>query len=256
MPTTTAALGLLTTAVIIWYLAEWRHCQEQRQSMNLVRNPLALIGIAGQRLWRNGRFVGILICCWLASVGVYRFILDPLVFAPQREQWEASTTLPTPGQSISQLSAASTRAVIIDSGGLTGEGPRYWMWRALPQFRQLSSALSRGGGLIIHILALGVFAGVLLTLWFRRPEWLPAHIRQRLAWPIYLTLGAFLVMAAHTGFGFAAALTRDPLDFSLFHINITSYDRAVNRNNSDAFSIPTYIVHFGDSNASFSYRFN
>ena len=39
MPTTTAVLGLLITAVIIWYLAEWRHCQEQRQSMNLVPNP-------------------------------------------------------------------------------------------------------------------------------------------------------------------------------------------------------------------------
>lgn len=215
MPTTTAALGLVITAVIIWYVAEWRHCEEKQQPMNLVRHPLVLCWIAGQRLWRNRRFVGILICCWLASVGVYRFILDPLVFAPQREQGEETTTLPTSGQSISQLSAASTRGVIIDSGGLTGEGPRYWMWRALPQFRHLSSALSRGGGVIIHILALGVFAGVLLTLWFRRPEWLPAHIRQRLLWPTYLTLAAFLVSATHTGFGFAAALTRDPIDFSV-----------------------------------------
>ena len=215
MPTTTAALGLVITAVIIWYLAEWRHCQEQRQSMTLVRNPLGLLWLAIQQLWRNRPFVGILICCWLASVGVYRFIIDPLVFAPQREQWEETTTLPTSGPSISQPSATSLEAVIIDSGGLVEEGPRYWMWRALPQFRQLSSALPRGGGVIIHILALGVFAGVLLTLWFRQPEWLPAHIRQRLAWPTYLTLGAFLVMAAHTGFGFAAALTRAPLDFSV-----------------------------------------
>lgn len=183
--------------------------------MPLVRNPLALFWLAIQRLWRNRRFVAVLICCWLASVGVYRLILDPLVFAPQREQWEATTTLPTPGPSISQRPATSPEAVVIDSGGLVGEGPRYWMWRALPQFRQLSSALSRGGGVIIHILALGVFAGVLLTLWFRQPEWLPARVRQRLAWPTYLTLGAFLVTAAHSGFGFAAALTGDPLDFSV-----------------------------------------
>ncbi len=215
MPTTTAALGLVITAVIIWYLAEWRHCEEKRQPMNLVRNPLGLLWLAIQRLWRNRRFVGILLFCWLASVGIYRFIIDPLVFAPLRERWEATTTLPTPGQSISQLSAMSTKTVIIDRGGLAGEGPRYWMWRALPQFRQLSVALTRGGGGIIDILALGVLAGVLLTLWFRRPEWLPAHVRQRLAWPTYLTLGAFLVIGAHTGFGFATALGPDPLDFSV-----------------------------------------
>ncbi len=214
MTTSTAALGLVITAVIIWYLAEWRHCEEKRLPMPLTRNPLGLLWLAVQRLWRNRRFVAILICCWLASVGVYRLIMDPLVFAPLRERWEESTTVPTPGQSISQLSTTSPRVVIIDSGGLTGEGPRYWMWRALPQFRQLSVALARGGGGIIDILALGVLAGVLLALWFRRPEWVPAYVRQRLVWPIYLTLGGFLAMAAHMGFGFVVALTRDPFDSS------------------------------------------
>jgi len=53
MPTTTVALSLIITAVIIWYLAEWRHCEEARQPMLFVRNPLGLLWIATQRLWRN-----------------------------------------------------------------------------------------------------------------------------------------------------------------------------------------------------------
>jgi hypothetical protein len=88
------------------------------------------------------------------------------------------------------------------------------MWRVLPQFRQLSLALARGDGGIVYTLALGVFAVALITLWFRRPEWLPAHMRQRLVWPTHLTLGVFLVISAVNGFGFATALSPDPLDFS------------------------------------------
>ena len=59
------------------------------RAMPLVRNPLALFWLAVRRLWRNWRFVGILLLCWLASAAIYWLVLDPLVYAPMRQQWQA-----------------------------------------------------------------------------------------------------------------------------------------------------------------------
>ena len=169
--------------------------------MNPIRNPLVLLHLAAQRLWRNRRFLGILLCLWLASAGIYRFILDPLIFAPQLERLRAAA--PEPGESIDTPS----KGVVIDSGGLAGEGPQYWVWRALPQFRPVDLHLGYSAW-PVSILALGALAGALITLWFSRPQWLPPETHQRLVWPIYLTLGGFLVMAAYSGFAFASVLLR------------------------------------------------
>jgi len=211
MPTTTAALGLLITAVIIWYVAEWRHCQEQQQSMNLVRNPLALFWLALRRLWRNRRFVGILLFCWLASVGVYRFIIDPLVFAPAREKFEAAMAAEGlhSEQAIQEGEARvfRGRAVTLDNSGFIGHGPTGFVWRSLPRFRRVNLRLGGTRWGIIDVLALGVVAVGLTLLWFRRPIWLPSELRRQLVWPIYLTLSGFLIAAAYTGCEFAAALS-------------------------------------------------
>ena len=211
MPTTTAALGLVITSVIIWYVAEWRHCQEQRQPMNLVRNPLALFWLALRRLWRNWRFVGILICCWLASVGIQVLILDPLVFAPARAQMEMRIAGRELSEQTGDLGDIEWSFTSIDDSGIAGKGPKYWVWRSLPQFRPVNLALSSAGFGIPAILVLGGFATVLITLWFRRPKWLLPDVRQRLTWPIYLSAGGFLVMGAVTGFGLAGALS-EPLE--------------------------------------------
>jgi len=214
MPTTTAALGLVITAVMIWYVAEWRHCQEKRQPMNLVRNPLALFWLALRRLWRNRRFVGILICCWLFSVGVHWFILYPLVVGPQLERLREAAA----EQGIDLDDPAFSRegvSVDIGSGGPLGKGPKYWLWRSLPQFRTVSLELPNSAWMIIEMLALGIFAAVLIKLWFRRPEWLLPEVHHRLIWPIHLGLGGFLLMAAETALLCASALTRDPLALSV-----------------------------------------
>jgi len=211
MPTTIAALGLVITAVIVWYLAEWRHCQEQRQSMNLVRNPLGLLWLAIQRLWRNRRFVGILICCWLASVGVYRFVIDPLVLTPAREKFGAAMAaeglLPGPAIEESEATVFRGRAVTLDNSGFIGYGPTGFVWRSLPRFRQVNLRLAGTWWGIIDVLALGVVAVGLTLLWFRRPIWLPSELRQQVVWPIYLTLSGFLIAAAYTGCELAAALS-------------------------------------------------
>ncbi len=211
MPTTTAALGLLITAVIIWYLAEWRHCQEERQPMPLVRNPLGLIWIALQRVWRNRRFVGILICCWLASVGIQVLILDPLVFAPARAQMEMEWPIDEDDTWAEGFDLVEwEEGISADDSGIAGKGPKYWVWRSLPQFRPVNLALSSAGFGIPAILVLGGFAAVLITLWFRRPKWLLPDVRQRLTWPIYLSVGGFLVMGTASGFGLASALSWSP----------------------------------------------
>ncbi len=204
-------LGLTAGAVIIWYVAEWRHCQEQSQSMNLVRNPLALFWLAGQRLWRNRRFVGILICCWLASVGIYLLILDPLVFAPARAQMEMRIAgRELSGQTGDLGDIEWEEGIFADDSGIAGKGPKYWVWRSLPQFRPVNLALSSAGFGIPAILVLGGFAAVLITLWFRRPKWLLPEVRQRLTWPIYLSVGGFLIMGTASGFGLASALSWSP----------------------------------------------
>jgi len=67
---------------------------------------------------------------------------------------------------------------------------------------------------LLDVLALGALAGVLITLWFSRPQWLPLDTHQRLVWPIYLTLGGFIVMAAYSGFGLASVLSEQPRELS------------------------------------------
>ncbi len=209
MPTTTAVLGLVTTAVIIWYVAEWRHCQQQRQSMNLVRNPLALFWLAIQRLWRNRRFVGILLFCWLASVGIQVLILDPLVFGPMQAQMEMEWPRDEDNTWAEDFDL-EVEGISADGSGIAGKGPKYWVWRSLPQFRPVNLALSSAGFGIPNILALGGFAAVLTILWFRRPKWLLPEVRRRLAWPIYLGGGGFLIMGTASGFGLASALSWSP----------------------------------------------
>jgi len=216
MPTTTAALGLVITAVIIWYLAEWRHCREQRLPMNLVRNPLGLLWLAIRRLWRNRRFAAIVVTCWVASVGIQQLILDPLVFAPARAQMEmliAGRELS--GQTGDLGDIEWEEGISADHSGISGKGPKYWVWRSVPQFRPVNLALSSAGFGIPNILALGGFAVVLITLWFRRPTWLLSEVRQRLTWPIYLSAGGFLVMGTASGFGLASALSWSPEGLSI-----------------------------------------
>ncbi len=182
--------------------------------MPLVRNPLALFWLTVCRLWRNRRFLAILLSCWVASAAIHWLVIDPLVIAPVRQRFQAQTDVGLPNTEPGIREAPHTLGVLDWQFFSVGAGP-FWLLRGLPQFRQVSldGGITTGGNM--GLLALGVLAAALIAFWFRRPQWLPAHMHQRLAWPIYLTLGAFLVMAAHTGFGFAAALTRAPLDFSV-----------------------------------------
>ncbi len=212
--TMTAVVGLVVTALLAWYAAEWVRCMAEGRAMSLVRNPLALFWLAVRRLWHNRRFVGILLLCWLASAAIHWLVIDPLVIAPVRQRFQAQTDVGLPKTEPGIREAPHTLGVLDWKFFSVGAG-RFWLLRGLPQFRQVSldGETTMGGN--IGLLALGVLAAALIALWFRRPQWLPAHMHQRLAWPTYLTLGAFLAMAAHTGFGFAAALTRDPLDFSV-----------------------------------------
>ena len=211
MTAITTTIGLVSTAVIIWYLAEWRYCQEKRQPMNLVRNPVAFFWLALRRLWRNWRFVAILVICWLASVGIQVLILDPLVFAPARAQMEIEWPLDEDDTWAEGFDLVEwEEGISADGSGIAGKGPKYWVWRSLPQFRPVNLALSSAGFGIPAVLVLGGFAAVLITLWFRRPKWLLAEVRRRLSWPIYLSVAGFLVMGTASGFGLASALSWSP----------------------------------------------
>ena len=146
-------------------------------------------------------------------MGVHWFILHPLVEGPSLERLreaaaEQGIDFDDPEFSLEGVS------VDIDSGGPLGKGPKYWVWRSLPQFRPVRLRVTSSAWMIMEMLVLGILAAVLITLWFRRPEWLRPEVHQRLIWPIYLGLGGFLLMAVRTGFLCASALTRDPLDFS------------------------------------------
>ncbi len=209
MQTKTAIVALAVVAIIVWYWAEWQQCVKQQRPMNPIRNPLALLGVALQRLWRNRTFLGILIACWLASAGIYAFAFYPLVVAPRLEQFRAARHLPAPesGQWVDSAGPIDVKGVYIYAGGPIGNDLKSWVLRALPQCRSVQLRLMGSGMALLDILALGIMAVVLMRLWFRRPKWLPLDTHQRLIWPIYLTLGGFLVMAAYSGFGFAAALS-------------------------------------------------
>ncbi len=203
--TNTAIVGLVVAAIVVWYWAEWQRCAEQQRPMNPLRDPLVLFSLAVQRLWHNRSFFFILLACWLISAGICRFIIDPLIFAPYREQWAASVGLSPPGDERTDAPTFHGRAVVIDSDGIAGTGPVSWVWRALPQFRFVDLNVGYSAWAVL-IPALGALAAVLITLWFRRPNWLPLDTHQRLVWPIYLTLGGFLVIGAHSGFSVASAL--------------------------------------------------
>jgi len=200
--TMTATVGLVVTALLTWYAAEWVRGIAEGQAMPLVRNPLALFWLAVRRLWRNRRFVGILLVCWFASAAIYWLVLDPLVYAPMRQEWQAQAqaNLPESEPGIRQAPAYGGvfrgRAVIIGSGGISGNAPRHWILRGLPQFRRISLDGGTSGAGRIDLLALGILAMVLIVLWFRRPDWLPPTSHRQLPWPIYLTLGAFLVRSS------------------------------------------------------------
>ena len=203
--TKTAIVALAVVAIIIWYWAEWQERLKHQQRMNPLRNPLALLHLAVQRLWRNRSFFLILLACWLLSVGIYRFILDPLIFAPIREQWTAAAAAAQPGGEWTDAPTFHGRAVTIDSDGIAGTGPISWVWRAMPQFRLVDLSVGYSTWAVL-ILALGIMAVVLMRLWFRRPKWLPSDMHQRLVWPIYLALGGFVVMVTCSGFSLASAL--------------------------------------------------
>ncbi len=208
--TMTATAGLVVTALLAWYAAEWVRCVDEGRAMPLVRNPLALFRLAVRRLWRNRRFLAILLLCWLASAAIYWLVLDPLVYAPMRQQWEVerSSGLPETEPSIRDAphfaGVFRGRAVIIGGGGIWGSTPRHWILRGLPQFRRIGLDSATSYGRRMDLLALGVLAVVLIVLWFRRPAWLPTACHRQLAWPIYLTSAAFLVAASFNLFGLLA----------------------------------------------------
>ncbi len=208
--TMTATVGLVVTALLTWYAAEWVRGVAEGRTMPLVRNPLALFWVAVRRLWRNRRFAGILLLCWLASAAIYWLVLDPLVYAPMRQQWEIerSSALPETEPSIRNNNGTIVfrgRPVItIGGGGISGNAPKFWILRGLPQFRRISLDGGTSGGGRIDLLALGILAVVLIALWFRRPDWLPSTSHRQLPWPIYLTCAGFLVGASFNLFGFLA----------------------------------------------------
>jgi len=211
MSSTTTAIGLMVTALLTWYAAEWVRCLDEGRAMPLVRNPLALFWLAVRRLWRNRRFVGILLLCWVGSAGIYWLVLDPLVYAPMRQQWQAQlgADLPKPKPGIRNNNATGvfrgSPVVIIGGGGIWGDAPEFWILRGLPQFRQVSLDAGTSGAGRIYLLALGILAAVLIVLWLRRPNWLPPSSHSELAWPIYLSLGGFLIAASSTLYVFVAA---------------------------------------------------
>jgi len=202
--TMTAAVGLVVTALLTWWAAEWVRCLDEGRAMPLVRNPLALFWLAVRRLWRNRRFLGILLLCWLASAAIYWLVLDPLVYAPMRQEWEIerSSVLPETEPSIraSYMSGVFRGPpVAVSADGTWGFTPGNWMiWRGLPHFRQICLDGTSAMGTRVDLLALGALAVVLIVLWFRRPDWLPSARHRQLAWPIYLTVGGFLVRASVT----------------------------------------------------------
>jgi len=187
-------LGLTALAIIVWYVAEWMRCKDESQAMALVRNPLALFRLATERLWYNRRLVAILIAIWLGTAAVWRFVIEPVFYAELLAQTaEHSPTFAGGGPFVQRLLRA-----------LAAAPSSHYLWQALP--RAAKVGLGYGGGSFPAIpIAFAILGGVLIRLWYRPPAWLPLEARFRLVWPIYLTVGALLVLSAN---GSAALFNR------------------------------------------------
>ncbi len=178
-------LGLTALAIIVWYVAEWMRCKDERQSMALVRNPLALFRLAVERLWYNRRLVAILMAIWLGSTVLWRLVIEPVFYAElltQRKAVEATFGL----GGLSALEPLRAQAV----AELCQQ-----LWQALPGIHGISLGYG-GGSWLATPIALALLAGVLIRLWYCPPAWLPVGTRTRLVWPIHLSLVGFLLWSA------------------------------------------------------------
>jgi len=178
-------LGLTALAIIVWYVAEWMRCKDESRPMALVRNPLALLRLAVERLWYNRWLVAILVATWLGTAAVWRFVIEPVLYAD----------LLARATEHSQAFATRALAALPSLWSLALTELSHGLWKSLPRAGSVDLDYGAGASLATAV-ALVILGGTLIRLWYRPHTWLPPKARSRLVWPIFLTVAAFLVLGA------------------------------------------------------------